>query len=160
MTVAIITGASSGMGRDFVYAIDKEFELYSNKACLISNHPSSTIYVDDGPLNGYYIYLKEGKLIYNYPYILLNGHLYHGESLKNHDYLEIANIKIIYNQDFLSIASDYAIKLKPYAIKFKAVVTEIDPIYENEYTATYTTMTESARQMLLYYMYIYSRNSD
>ena len=102
-------------------AIDKEFELYSNKACLISNHPSSTIYVDDGPLNGYYIYLKEGKLIYNYPYILLNGHLYHGEGLKNHDYLEIANIKIIYNQEFLSIASDYAIKLKPYAIKFKAV---------------------------------------
>ena len=27
MNIAVITGASSGMGRDFVYAIDKEFEL-------------------------------------------------------------------------------------------------------------------------------------
>ena len=27
MNIAVITGASSGMGRDFVYAIDKEFTL-------------------------------------------------------------------------------------------------------------------------------------
>ena len=27
MRIAVITGASSGMGREFVYAIDKEFEL-------------------------------------------------------------------------------------------------------------------------------------
>ena len=27
MKIAVVTGASSGMGRDFVYAIDKEFEL-------------------------------------------------------------------------------------------------------------------------------------
>ena len=27
MKIAVITGASSGMGREFVYAIDKEFEL-------------------------------------------------------------------------------------------------------------------------------------
>ena len=45
-------------------------------------------------------------------------------------------------------------------IKFKAVVSEIDPIYDNEYTATYVTMTEKARQSLLYYMYLYSSNID
>ena len=27
MKIAVITGASSGMGREFVYAIDREFEL-------------------------------------------------------------------------------------------------------------------------------------
>ena len=27
MKIAVITGASSGMGREFVYAIDKEFDL-------------------------------------------------------------------------------------------------------------------------------------
>ena len=27
MNVAVITGASSGMGREFVYAIDKDMEL-------------------------------------------------------------------------------------------------------------------------------------
>ena len=27
MKIAVVTGASSGMGREFVYAIDKEFEL-------------------------------------------------------------------------------------------------------------------------------------
>lgn len=45
-------------------------------------------------------------------------------------------------------------------IKFKAVITEVDPIYDNEYTATYITMTETARQALLYYMYIYSSDID
>lgn len=45
-------------------------------------------------------------------------------------------------------------------INFKATVVEIDPIYDNEYTATFTTMTENARQTLLYYMYIYSRNEN
>ena len=27
MKIALITGASSGMGREFVYAIDRDFEL-------------------------------------------------------------------------------------------------------------------------------------
>ena len=27
MKIAVVTGASSGMGREFVYAIDKEFDL-------------------------------------------------------------------------------------------------------------------------------------
>ena len=27
MKIAVITGAASGMGREFVYAVDKEYEL-------------------------------------------------------------------------------------------------------------------------------------
>lgn len=44
-------------------------------------------------------------------------------------------------------------------IKFNAVVTEIDPIYDTEYTAVFTTMTEQARQSLIYYMYVYSKDN-
>lgn len=54
----------------------------------------------------------------------------------------------------LKLPNDYG------TIKFKAVVTEIDPIYDNEYTATYVTMTETARQTLLYYMYMYTKDTD
>lgn len=45
-------------------------------------------------------------------------------------------------------------------INFKAKVTEVDDIYDNEYTAVYQTMTEVARQTLLYYMYMYTKFSD
>lgn len=45
-------------------------------------------------------------------------------------------------------------------IDFKAVISDIDPIYNNEYTAKYITMTEQCRQDLLYYMYIYSKDID
>lgn len=45
-------------------------------------------------------------------------------------------------------------------INFKAIVSEIDPIYDNEYTAVYMTMTETARQTLLYYMYMYDKDTD
>lgn len=45
-------------------------------------------------------------------------------------------------------------------IPFKAVIFEIDPIYENEHTVVFTTMTETARQSLLYYMYMYSKDTD
>lgn len=54
----------------------------------------------------------------------------------------------------LILPKDYGI------INFKAVVSEIDEIYDNEYTAVYQTMTEAARQSLLYYMYMYSNNDD
>ena len=52
----------------------------------------------------------------------------------------------------LKFPKDYGI------INFSAIVTEIDPIYDTEYTAVYTTMTEQARQSLLYYMYMYSKD--
>lgn len=44
-------------------------------------------------------------------------------------------------------------------IKFKGIITEIDPIYDNEYTASYLTLTEGDRQVLLYYMYMYSADA-
>ena len=45
-------------------------------------------------------------------------------------------------------------------IRFKGTVTEIDPVYDNEFTISYSSMTEDDRQALLYYMYVYSNNSD
>lgn len=54
----------------------------------------------------------------------------------------------------LNLPKDYGI------INFKATISDIDPIYENEYTAVYVTMTEAARQTLLYYMYMYTKDND
>ena len=45
-------------------------------------------------------------------------------------------------------------------IYFKGTLTEIDPLYENEYTLSDFCMTEADRQMLLYYMYIYTNDAD
>ena len=53
----------------------------------------------------------------------------------------------------LYLPKDYGI------IKFKGMVTEIDPIYDNEYTASYMSITEEDRQTLLYYMYMYSADT-
>lgn len=57
---------------------------------------------------------------------------------------------------------DCTLKLpKTYGIiNFRAVVSEIDAIYSNEITANISTMTENDRQNLLYYMYVYTTNSD
>ena len=45
-------------------------------------------------------------------------------------------------------------------IYFKATLTEIDPVYENEYTIADFCMTEDDRQTLLYYMYVYSNDAS
>lgn len=45
-------------------------------------------------------------------------------------------------------------------INFKGLITEIDPIYENEYTVEYSTMTEVDRQTLLYYIYVYNEDDN
>ena len=45
-------------------------------------------------------------------------------------------------------------------IKFIATITEIDPIYDNEFVATFSTMTEKDRQDLLYYMYMYTKDTN
>jgi hypothetical protein len=54
----------------------------------------------------------------------------------------------------LILPKDYGI------IDFIAKISEIDAIYSNEYTAIYVTMTEANRQTLLYYMYMYSKDTD
>ena len=45
-------------------------------------------------------------------------------------------------------------------INFKGIITEIDPIYDNEYTANYITITEDDKQNILYYMYLYSADME
>ena len=54
----------------------------------------------------------------------------------------------------IRLPKDYGI------IKFKAVISEIDAVYDNEYTAKFITMQDDSRQNLLYYMYAYSNNED
>ena len=54
----------------------------------------------------------------------------------------------------LILPKDYGI------INFKAEVSEIDPIYDNEITASFITMIEKDRQTLLYYMYLYNKDID
>ena len=66
-------------------------------------------------------------------------------------------IKLYSNKIFnceLMLPKEYGI------IKFGATITEIDPVYEKEYTATFFNMSETDRQTLLYYMYVYANNSD
>ena len=53
-------------------------------------------------------------------------------------------------RDYVALPKDYG------TIKFKVTVTDVDPVYDNEYTGVYSNMTEDDRQALLYYMYLYS----
>jgi len=54
----------------------------------------------------------------------------------------------------LNLPEDYG------TINFKATVTGIDAEYSNEYEASLYSMNEQDRETLLYYMYVYSNNSD
>ena len=45
-------------------------------------------------------------------------------------------------------------------ISFRATITEVDDIYDNEYKATYYYMSEYDRQALLYYMYVYTSETN
>ena len=45
-------------------------------------------------------------------------------------------------------------------IKFKGQISYVDPVYDNEFTVSYTMMAEEDRQTLLYYMYLYSNDVD
>ena len=99
--------------------------------------------------------------------------------IKAVEHLEIINVNTILrlktfeiSTDYIKFTSDKKLQLnqniecvlnlpKDYGIiNFSATISEIDPIYENEYTAVYITMTEKARQSLLYYMYMYTKDND
>lgn len=54
----------------------------------------------------------------------------------------------------LILPDDYGI------INIKGFISEIDPVYSNEYTLRYSTMREDSRQIILYYMYMYTKDSD
>ena len=54
----------------------------------------------------------------------------------------------------LNLPEDYGI------IKFKAIISEIDDVFDDEYKATFSTITEIDRQNLLYYMYMYSKDTE
>ena len=54
----------------------------------------------------------------------------------------------------LILAKDYG------TIKFVATVTNRDEVYNNEYTVSYSQMNEYDRQTLLYYMYVYTNDSE
>jgi hypothetical protein len=43
-------------------------------------------------------------------------------------------------------------------ISFRATVIDVDDVYQNEYTVSYSYMNEYDRQSLLYYMYLYTNN--
>ena len=74
------------------------------------------------------------------------------------EYIKFYSDKIFAVNDVLEceliLPKDYG------TISFRAIVVEVDPVYDNEYKAVYSNMTEDARGALLYYMYLYSNNSD
>ena len=67
-----------------------------------------------------------------------------------------------YSNDTLEVNQTFDCELilpKDYGkIKFRATITEIDPVYDNEVKAVYSNMSEEDRQNLLYYMYLYSND--
>lgn len=54
----------------------------------------------------------------------------------------------------LNLPKDYGI------INFRATIEERDVVYNNEYKMVYSTMSEVDKQSLLYYMYMYSKDTD
>ncbi len=45
-------------------------------------------------------------------------------------------------------------------ITFSGIITDHDAVYDNEYTLHFSTITEVDKQILLYYMYMYTKDSD
>ena len=91
--------------------------------------------------------------------------LYSGERQINAKTFEITSdyIKFTTSENFkLDDTLDAKIKLsKNYGIiNFTGVITEIDEVYDNEFTLHFSTITEHDKQALLYYMYMYTKDID
>lgn len=73
--------------------------------------------------------------------------------------------------EYLKFYSDYEFQLnesfncelilpKNYGIiRFRGTIIYVDPVYDNEFKISYSSMTEEDRQNLLYYMYLYTNNN-
>ena len=91
--------------------------------------------------------------------------LYSGERQIDAKTFEISSdyIKFTTNENFkLDDTLNAKIKLsKNYGIiSFIGVITEIDEVYDNEFTLHFSTITEHDKQTLLYYMYMYTKDID
>lgn len=74
------------------------------------------------------------------------------------DYLKFYSDKKFVLEQSLScnlfLPADYGI------INLRGIISEIDSVYDNEYTLRYSALAEDARQTILYYMYMYSKDFD
>ena len=72
------------------------------------------------------------------------------------------NLKFTYQENKFKLNQilDFTLHLpKNYdIINFKGIISHIDEIYENEYTVTYSIISDVARQNLLYYIYMKNMN--
>lgn len=87
---------------------------------------------------------------------------------RNNETVRVETFQISTN--FIKFYSDTAFKIedkiecdlnlsdKCGIINFTGIVSDIDPVYDNEFTVTFSTMTEDNRQNLLYFLYLYSNN--
>lgn len=75
------------------------------------------------------------------------------------EYVKFTSSKLKFNINdvinaTLNLPGDYGI------INFKAIISEIDDVFDDEYKASFTTITEIDKQNLLYYMYMYSKDIE
>ena len=87
---------------------------------------------------------------------------------RNNETVRVETFQISTN--FIKFYSDTAFKIEDKVecdlnlsdkcgiINFTGIVSDIDPVYDNEFTVTFSTMTEDNRQNLLYFLYLYSNN--
>ena len=73
------------------------------------------------------------------------------------EYVKItSNIKLDVDDKLdciLQLPKDYG------TIKFRAIVADVDDVFDDEYKIKFLTITESSLQDLLYYMYMYSKET-
>ena len=111
-----------------------EDDIVSDVFASVKNYPNIT-YVQDGETYFLSVIVCRNRL---------NFRFYSDKKMNVDDVINCA----------LILPKDYGI------INFTAVITDIDQIYDNEYTAKYITMTEVDRQTLLFYMYMYNKDTD
>jgi len=91
--------------------------------------------------------------------INFNSKLYNAKTFE----ISTQNLKF-YGEGVYKIGDVFDCKLilpKSYGtISFRATVEDRDQTYSNEFTVSYSNMTENSRQTLLYYMYEYSNDSS